>query len=75
MGEKTITENGTYNATDDNLDGYSTVVADVSLLVLNSAYGILYDYIDEETYPVKAIVKFPNKPSYSPIWGQMSLVA
>lgn len=61
LGEKHITENGTYNSTDDGLDGYSTVVVDVSQ-GSNSAYGILYDYIDEETYPVKAIVKFPNKP-------------
>lgn len=29
LGSKTITANGTYDATDDNLDGYSRVVVDV----------------------------------------------
>lgn len=30
---KTITENGTYNASDDNADGYSSVVVDINLKV------------------------------------------
>lgn len=30
LGTKTITQNGTYNATDDNLDGYSEVTVNVS---------------------------------------------
>lgn len=30
LGTKTITQNGTYNATDDNLDGYSEVTVSVS---------------------------------------------
>lgn len=30
LGEKSITENGTYNASDDSLDGYSKVTVDVS---------------------------------------------
>jgi hypothetical protein len=29
LGEKYITENGTYNSTDDGLDGYSTVVVNI----------------------------------------------
>ena len=31
LGTKTITSNGTYKAIDDNLDGYSEVIADVQI--------------------------------------------
>ena len=35
LGTKTITKNGTYNATDDNLDGYSKVEVETSGVDLN----------------------------------------
>lgn len=38
LGEKTITENGTYNASDDGLDGYSKVVVDIQGQYYNAIY-------------------------------------
>jgi hypothetical protein len=35
LGEKTITENGTYNPSDDSLDGYSQVTVNVPATVIN----------------------------------------
>ncbi len=42
LGTKTITSNGTYNATDDNLDGYSQVSVETSGVDIN-------DYFKAET--------------------------
>ena len=42
LGTKTITTNGTYNATDDNLDGYSQVSVETSGVDIN-------EYIKPET--------------------------
>ena len=43
LGTKTITENGTYNAIDDNLDGYSEVIADVQIDIDIKQYMIESD--------------------------------
>lgn len=41
LGTKTITENGTYKASDDNLDGYSSVDVNVGSFVIDN-YGYLF---------------------------------
>lgn len=58
VGEKTITENGTYNAKDDNVDGYNIVHVSVSEPV-----GTI-DIIKNGTYDVKnkAIANVDVKP-------------
>ena len=38
LGTKTITSNGTYNATDDNLDGYSQVSVETSGVDINDYF-------------------------------------
>lgn len=43
LGTKTITENGTYKAIDDNLDGYSEVIADVQIDIDIKQYMIESD--------------------------------
>ena len=43
LGTKTITSNGTYKATDDNLDGYSEVIADVQIDIDIKQYMIESD--------------------------------
>ena len=43
LGTKTITSNGTYKAIDDNLDGYSEVIADVQIDVDIKQYMIESD--------------------------------
>ena len=43
LGTKTITENGTYKASDDNLDGYSSVEVSTSGVDIN-------DYFDTSKY-------------------------
>ena len=40
LGTKTITANGTYNATDDNLDGYSQVTVETSGVDINDYYDL-----------------------------------
>ena len=40
LGAKTITENGTYKATDDNLDGYSEVEVETSGVDINDYYNL-----------------------------------
>ena len=40
LGTKTITSNGTYNATDDNLDGYSQVSVETSGVDINDYFEI-----------------------------------
>lgn len=39
LGEKTITENGTYHASEDNLDGYGEVNVNVSASNYNELYN------------------------------------
>lgn len=43
FGTKTITSNGTYKASDDNLDGYSEVIADVQIDIDMKQYMIESD--------------------------------
>ena len=43
LGTKTITTNGTYKAIDDNLDGYSEVIADVQIDIDIKQYMIESD--------------------------------
>ena len=43
LGTKTITSNGTYKAIDDNLDGYSEVIADVQIDIDIKQYMIESD--------------------------------
>ena len=43
LGTKTITSNGTYKAIDDNLDGYSEVIADVQVDIDIKQYMIESD--------------------------------
>ena len=43
LGTKTITSNGTYKAIDDNLDGYSEVIADVQINIDIKQYMIESD--------------------------------
>lgn len=43
FGTKTITSNGTYKAIDDNLDGYSEVIADVQIDIDMKQYMIESD--------------------------------
>ena len=38
LGTKTITQNGTYNASDDNLDGYSQVKVETSGVDINDYF-------------------------------------
>ena len=51
LGSKTITKNGTYKATDDNLDGYSEVEVETSGVDINDyyvtsgGYNQIYEYI------------------------------
>ena len=54
LGTKTITTNGTYKATDDNVDGYSEVVVSTSGVDINDYYdltkkssGTAYKYIKQ----------------------------
>ncbi len=42
LGTKTITKNGTYNATDDNLDGYSQVSVETSGVDINDYFETTY---------------------------------
>ncbi len=42
LGTKTITTNGTYNATDDNLDGYSQVSVETSGVDINDYFETTY---------------------------------
>lgn len=43
LGTKTITENGTYKASDDNLDGYSSVDVNVGGLEINDGSYLFYN--------------------------------
>ena len=49
LGEKSITENGTYTAKEDKLDGYSSVTADVAG---GGGETFVVELLDEETLEV-----------------------
>lgn len=57
LGTKTITSNGTYKAIDDNLDGYSEVIADVQIDIDIKQYMIEsdleYKYSTRIDFPIK----------------------
>lgn len=44
LGTKTITSNGTYKASDDNLDGYSEVEVETSSVDINEYFGDVGNY-------------------------------
>ena len=48
---KTITENGTYNASEDNADGYSQVTVNVPYMEKKSASGDIASFSDGAGYP------------------------
>jgi len=50
-GEKVLTEQGTYEASDDHLDGYSKVIADQSLGKLDANLQPKFIYMDGEYNP------------------------
>lgn len=50
LGTKTITKNGTYKATDDNLDGYSEVEVEASGVDINDYYLTSGSYNDIRKY-------------------------
>lgn len=58
LGTKIITENGTYKAIDDNLDGYSEVIADVQVDIDIKQYMIESDL----EYKYSTRIDFPIKP-------------
>lgn len=50
---KTITENGTYAAEDDNADGYSEVEVDVPREITKLVDGTITEYVDDEVVSVR----------------------
>ena len=65
---KSIAENGTYNASDDNVDGYSEVSVNVlpqvtdTVLSLFDCYGnIIAEYTHDEAM---SLTEFPKAPEY-----------
>ena len=52
---KTITANGTYNATDDNADGYSQVTVETSGVDINDYYNLKKRTFGNITYYIKTI--------------------
>ncbi len=55
LGTKTITSNGTYNATDDNLDGYSRVKVETSGVDINDYFNFEKRTFGSITYYIKTI--------------------
>lgn len=55
LGTKTITKNGVYNATDDNLDGYSQVEVETSGVDINDYYNFEKRTFGAITYYIKTI--------------------
>ena len=61
LGTKTITSNGTYNATDDNLDGYSQVSVETSGVDINDYFNTTYIENAPSNWVLnKFIIKTPN---------------
>lgn len=52
---KTITANGTYNASDDNVDGYSQVTVETSGVDINDYYNLKKRTFGNITYYIKTI--------------------
>lgn len=71
LDSKTITTNGTYNASDDNLDGYSSVTADVSggtdVIFYDYDGSIVKSYSAEEFADVTAL---PDNPTHTGLTAQ-----
>lgn len=55
LGTKTITENGTYKAIDDNLDGYSEVNVETSGVDINEYYDLTKRTSGNYTYYIKKL--------------------
>lgn len=55
LGTKTITSNGTYKASDDNLDGYSQVEVETSGVDINDYYNFEKRTFGAITYYIKTI--------------------
>ena len=61
LGTKTITSNGTYNATDDNLDGYSQVSVETSGVDINDYFNnTITTGSSEQSGWVRCIKKIPS---------------
>ena len=65
LGTKTITSNGTYKAIDDNLDGYSEVIADVQIDIDIKQYmiesDIQYKYGSKPEFEIKEEYYLPSE--------------
>ena len=57
LGTKTITTNGTYNATDDNLDGYSQVSVETSGVDINDYFETTYSGTSPNKWVINNFVK------------------
>ena len=57
LGTKTITKNGTYNATDDNLDGYSKVEVATSGVDINEYFETTYSGTSAASWVSQNFVK------------------
>ena len=55
LGAKTITKNGVYNASDDNVDGYSQVTVETSGVDINDYYNFKKRTFGNITYYIKTI--------------------
>ena len=55
---KTITERGTYDAADDNVDGYKKVTVDVPYTDVEVASGPIASWDDGEDLPLKSLTSF-----------------
>lgn len=58
LGAKTITSNGTYKASDDNLDGYSQVEVETSGVDINEYYDLTKKNQGNATSYIKTVPKF-----------------
>ena len=68
LGTKSITENGTYNASADNLDGYSQVIVNVpektlgtKSIVANGTYNASADNVDGYSQVIVNVPEVVNK--------------
>ena len=57
LGTKTITENGTYNATDDNLDGYNQVEVATSGVDINDYFETTYSGTSPSNWVANSFIK------------------
>lgn len=69
LGTKNITQNGTYKATDDGLDGYSEV--EVSVVPASDSI-VSFDNFDSRGYPQKAIInKYTTYTDTNKVWDYL----